>query len=85
MPRLFEWIPIIVMLASIVVIFGISFHSLEEIHYFKSFYPKSFTVEAAFYASLVELIKIAIISFPFLLLTGLSLYWMKVKSDHAGR
>jgi hypothetical protein len=36
---------------------AICYHSIEEIHYLKSFFPGEFTVEEAFYASAVELIK----------------------------
>ncbi|HJX72818.1 MAG TPA: hypothetical protein VJ307_01575 [Candidatus Deferrimicrobiaceae bacterium] len=39
-------------------------HSVEEIHYRKSFFPARFTVEEACYASIVELVKIAIITVP---------------------
>jgi hypothetical protein len=45
-----------------------SFHSVWEIHYLKSFYPKSFTVTEAGYAATVELIKIALISFPLVII-----------------
>ena len=37
---------------------------MEEIHYLKSFFPARFTVEEACYASIVELVKIAIITVP---------------------
>ena len=35
---------------SVVIVFAVCWHSMEEIHYLKSFFPKSFTVEQAFYA-----------------------------------
>ncbi len=57
----------------IVLTFAVCWHSLEEIHYLKSFYPGRFTVEEAFYASAVELIKVVIISFPFFLIILVSL------------
>ena len=50
---------------SVVIVFAFCWHSLEEIHYLKSFYPKSFTVEKSFYASAVELVKVIIVSLPF--------------------
>ena len=71
--------PIIINLAiilSVIFIFAICFHSLEEIHYLKSFFPQTFTVEEAFYASAVELIKIVILSIPFLLVIGLGMYFL---------
>ncbi len=49
------------------VIVAACWHSLEEIHYLKSFFPGSFSVEEAFYASGIELIKIIIISLPLVL------------------
>jgi hypothetical protein len=45
---------------------AVCLHSVEEIHYLKSFFPERFTVEEAYYASLVELIKVVIIGVPLL-------------------
>jgi hypothetical protein len=56
------------------VISGVCWHSIEEIHYLKSFFPKQFTVQEAYYASKIELIKIAIICFPILLIISISLF-----------
>ena len=52
---------------SILVIAAVCWHSVEEIHYLKTFYPRQFSVQEAFYASLVELVKVVIISLPFIL------------------
>jgi hypothetical protein len=38
---------------------------MTEIHYLKSFYPQQFSIEDAFYADAVEIIKVLIISIPF--------------------
>ena len=62
---------------SIVVIAAVSWHSVEEIHYLKTFYPKQFTVEEAFYASGVELIKVILIGLPLFLLIGAGLYLLR--------
>ena len=51
----------------------ICFHSVEEIHYLKSFFPEKFTVQEAFYASAVELIKVMIIGIPFVLFISICL------------
>jgi len=51
----------------------ICFHSVEEIHYLKSFFPVRFTVQEAFYASAVELIKVVIVGIPFLLFISICL------------
>jgi hypothetical protein len=69
-------VPILsIIVISIAVVSAVCWHSLEEIHYLKSFYPQQFTVEETFYASAVELIKVVIISLPFTLtiITGLYL------------
>lgn len=67
----------------IVITFAVCWHSLEEIHYLKSFYPGRFTVEEAFFASAVELIKVIIISLPFFLiiLVSLCLLYILRKGD----
>ncbi len=63
---------------SIAVVFSVALHSIDEIHYLKSFYPGRFTVEEAFYASGVELIKVIIVSIPFSMLILTSLYLLKM-------
>ena len=63
---------------SILIVAAVCWHSLEEIHYLKSFYPKRFTVEEAFYASGVELIKVFVIGVPFFLDIWVSLYLLKI-------
>ena len=67
----FQFLFLSVMFISIVVIAAVSWHSVEEIHYLKTFYPKQFTVEEAFYASGVELIKVSLIGLPLFLLLGI--------------
>lgn len=52
---------------SIIVVAAVCWHSVQEIHYLKTFYPRQFSVQEAFYASLVELVKVIIISLPFIL------------------
>lgn len=66
---------------SIVVIAAVSWHSVEEIHYLKTFYPDSFSVEEAFYASGVELIKVFLIGLPLFLVMGLGLYLLRHYKD----
>jgi hypothetical protein len=66
---------------SVIVVSAVCWHSVEEIHYLKTFYPGQFSVEEAFYASGVELIKVLIITVPFLfaLVVGFWLlhYWKR--------
>ncbi len=66
---------------SVVIVSAVCWHSVEEIHYLKSFYPQQFSVEEAYYAGAVELIKVLIISVPFffIIVTGFFLlrYWQR--------
>lgn len=66
--------------AGVVAYSAICWHSIDEIHYLKSFFPAKFTVEEAFYASAIELIKIVIIGIPFLLIMGIFLYLLRRKT-----
>lgn len=69
---------------SLIVFSAVSWHSVEEIHYLKTFYPDHFTVEEAFYASGVELIKVILIGLPLLIVVGAGLYVLrcfKTKAD----
>ena len=61
---------------SLFVISAVCWHSVEEIHYLKTFFPRQFSVEEAFYASGVELIKVVIISVQFIgiIIIGLCLF-----------
>lgn len=57
----------------IFVISAVCWHSVEEIHYLKSFFPRQFSVQEAFYAAGVELIKVFIICIPFAFIIGTGL------------
>ncbi len=65
----------------IIIIAAVCWHSVQEIHYLKSFYPQQFSVQEAFYASAVELVKVLVITVPFLfaIIAGLFLlhYWKR--------
>lgn len=63
----------LVILAAVIAFSAISLHSVEEIHYLKSFFPREFTVEESFYAAAIELIKVIIIGLPLLLIIGICL------------
>jgi hypothetical protein len=65
---------ILTIIVSLLVILAVSWHSINEIHYFKSFYPAKFTVEEAFYATWVELLKVHIISLPLIVIIIISFY-----------
>src|SRR5438445_13842587 len=63
----------LVILMGIILFAAICLHSVEEIHYLKSFFPPTFTVQESFYAAGIELIKIIIIGLPIVLIIGISL------------
>lgn len=59
-----------------ILLSGVAWHSIEEIHYLKSFFPDEFTVAEAKDASVIEFVKVAIIAIPVALIVGacLALY-----------
>ena len=66
----------------IVVFSAVCWHSIDEIHYLKSFFPKRFRVQEAYYAAAVELIKVVIIGLPIALIIFVSLYvWRHMDKD----
>lgn len=58
----------------VVIFSAVCWHSIDEIHYLKSFFPKQFTVQEAYYATVIELIKIIIIGLPIALIISAGLY-----------
>lgn len=74
---------IFTIIVSLLAILAVSWHSINEIHYLKSFYPAKFTVEEAFYATWVELLKVHIISLPLIVIIIISFYllWLFGKKD----
>ena len=77
MKRILPVLLLSIIAGCLIVVSAVCWHSVEEIHYVKSFFPKQFGVEEAFYASMVELVKIAIISFPLILIIGISLVFLR--------
>ena len=73
MKKVEKWIYMAVIAAGVLVIFAVSWHSLEEIHYLKTFYPPRFTVREAFYASAVELVKDMVVALPFVVAIWVSI------------
>ena len=68
-----------IVIICLITIFGVARHSVDEIHYMKRFYPPEFTVEEAYYASKVELIKVIITSIPLVVLIFISLFILRRK------
>lgn len=66
-----------IVLICLFTLFGTAMHSVDEIHYLKRFYPAHFSVEEAYYASKVELIKNIITAIPLTILIFASLYFIK--------
>ncbi len=65
------------LILALVTLSAVCFHSIEEIHYLKSFFPQSFTVQDAFYASAIELIKVTILILPLVLIIVVCLVYLK--------
>ena len=70
---------IAIIITSLLFITAVAFHSVQEVHYLKSFYPEEFTVEEAKDASIVEFVKVSLISLPLILLIIISLVILKNK------
>ena len=66
-----------IIIFGVVILSAVCWHSVGEIHYLKSFFPKGFSVEGAYYASVVELIKVIIIALPIIMVIGISLYVLR--------
>ena len=62
---------------SVIIIAAVAYHSVQEIHYLKSFFPESFSVEQAKDASIIELVKVILIALPLIVIIALSVVLMK--------
>jgi preprotein translocase subunit SecG len=73
----------IIVAVCVIVVTVVSLHSVEEIHYLKSFYPDRFSVPEAAAAAEVELIKVALVAFPLFLIVIVCLFllWSFKKAD----
>ena len=63
----------LVILIGVMAFSTVCLHSVDEIHYLKSFFPEEFTVSEAFDAAAVELVKVIIIGLPIILIIGICL------------
>jgi lipopolysaccharide export LptBFGC system permease protein LptF len=80
-PSLLRACPILLVLIALAAITAVCLNSLEEIHYLKSFFPSSFTVQEAFYAAALELIKVVIITIPLVLVIAVCLFIYRQNRD----
>lgn len=81
MNRTWRLLLVAAIVIGIVIVSAVCWHSVGEIHYLKTFYPRQFSVEEAFYASGVELVKVLIIALPIILLIAISLYLLRHYDD----
>ena len=68
---------VFIIIFSIIVVGAAAYHSVGEIHYLKSFFPREFSVQEAKDASVVELVKVVIITIPFIVVIYGSLAFVK--------
>ncbi|HEY7586169.1 MAG TPA: hypothetical protein VH866_06635 [Candidatus Deferrimicrobiaceae bacterium] len=66
-----------VTIAGVILFSAVCWHSVEEIHYLKSFFPRQFSVQDAYYATAIELMKVIIIGLPIALIIAVSLYLLR--------
>lgn len=71
----------VIILLAVAALTTLCYHSIEEIHYLKSFFPEEFTVREAFYASAIELIKVAIAGVPLAVIIALCVIALLRKQD----
>jgi len=68
-----EYLFWVLILASFIFLVLVINHSVYEIHYLKSFFPGTFTVEQAKDAAIVEFVKVIFISIPVFIIIWISL------------
>jgi hypothetical protein len=82
MKKIYSIIIFSITILGVVIFSAVCWHSIEEIHYLKSFFPKQFSVQEACYAAAIELIKVIIIGLPIVLILSVSLsLWRHRKND----
>lgn len=74
MNRIYTIITSAAIILAVAVFSAVCWHSVEEIHYLKSFFPKQFSLQEAYYATIIELIKVIIIEMPIILIIAITLY-----------
>ena len=68
---------LLLLLAALLFLGAVCYHSVDEIHYLKSFFPHQFTLQEASDAAIVELVKIIIIAIPLIVLITVCLVFLK--------
>ena len=66
-----------ILILCIGIISAVAYHSVQEIHYLKSFFPNQFSVQEAKDASIIELVKVSLISIPLIIIITVCLYQRK--------
>jgi hypothetical protein len=77
--KLAKWFSVAPAALAFAAVTAVCLHSLEEIHYLKSFFPPDFTVQEAFYAAMIELIKVMIIAIPLILVIAIALFFLRFR------
>ncbi len=77
MKKIYSVILCVTTILGVVIFSAVCWHSIDEIHYLKSFFPKQFSVQEAYYATAIELIKVIIIGLPIVLIISVGLYFWK--------
>lgn len=73
----FSLLLIVLIILSLGAIIAVCLHSLDEIHYLKSFFPRTFSVEEAYYAGALELVKVIVISIPLVLIAIICVIFLR--------
>lgn len=74
-----KWLSVALVAFAFAAVTAVCLHSLEEIHYLKSFFPPDFTVQETFYAAMIELIKVVIIAIPLILVIAVALFFLRFR------
>jgi hypothetical protein len=77
MKRAYSKIIFSITILGVIVFAAVCWHSVDEIHYVKLFFPKRFSVQEAYYATAIELIKVIIIGLPIVLIIAVGLYLLR--------
>jgi hypothetical protein len=67
----------IIIIMGTVIFTAVCLHSVQEIHYLKSFFPRQLSVQEAYYATAIELIKVIMIGMPIVAIAAVSIYILR--------
>ena len=73
----FRYLLVSIIVLGVIIISAVAYHSVGEIHYLKTFFPDQFSVQEARDASIIELVKVSVISIPLVLIIIICLVFIK--------